>query len=90
MAQIAAMRKQEKGGEGFSLDTAIMHFEAVWPGLFREGEIGWGYFWMLYQCIPLKMAMDRVNMTRAIGIALGGDESKREWEADRREARLNG
>lgn len=60
---------------------AVSQFCHFYPGEFRDGEIGWCRFWLLYNEIPRLGAVYRWNTTEAVktgvGFWEGGDEARR-------------
>jgi len=53
----------------------VAEFEHVYPGLFREGAIGWRYFWSLYQRIRVVRARNRLEsmFSAAYGLVIQSD-----------------
>jgi hypothetical protein len=68
----------------------VVHFVTAYPGEFREGDIGWLYFWFLYRRINIAMALRRVNDTRSVALGFGGKEATTEAQKDITQAFPNG
>lgn len=68
------------------LGDVVARFCWAWPGEFRGGDIGWGQFWLLYERLHVVLAVDRVNVTRAVGLAWGGEGAGTMIQSDYREA----
>lgn len=72
------------------LADCVARFCWAWPGEFRAGQIGWGQFWLLYERLHVVLAVERVTLTRAVGLAWGGDGAAVLAQQDITEAFGNG
>lgn len=68
------------------LGDVVARFCAKWPGEFQGGTIGWGQFWLLYERLHVVLAVERVTLTRAVGLGMGGEAAGSMAQADIQEA----
>jgi hypothetical protein len=66
--------------------ASVAEFEHFYPGLFREGAVGFRYFWALFNRIPMIRARNRLDLmfAAAYGLVLQatGDTGAKEMLAD--------
>lgn len=68
------------------LADCVARFCWAWPGEFRGGDIPWALFWLLHERLHVVLAVQRVTMTRAVGLAWGGEGATTMAQSDIREA----
>ena len=54
-------------------------FEQAYPGLYRDGEIGWFRFWDGLRCLRANEAQFRLNIYMACAAAFVGGDDVKQW-----------
>lgn len=68
------------------LRDVVARFCAKYPGAFRDGEIPWVLFWMLYERLYVVLALDRLTQTEAVQLGMGYEGSALKIQATIQEA----
>jgi len=74
------VREEQYHVQTVDLMVAVSQFCHYYPGEFRDGEIGWRRFWLLYNEIPRIGAALRWNITESVKTGYGlweGDDNAR-------------
>ena len=97
MIRLKDLAVREPGGTKKEMDLGLVIAQFCYvfgSAAFQSGDVGWLEFWNLYIYIPNILALQRWNMTQAVGLGgalvmSGKDDVKSLIEKDRQEAFLS-